>query len=80
MTKPYAAGDQSQAICAQCAKLVSATFAHRDIAFDDGSGVVRDILAAVCDVCDAVVAVPAQSTPTIRRARKASHDPSARRG
>jgi len=69
MTKPYAAGDQSQAICAQCAKLVPTTFAHRDVPFSDGSGVVRDILAAVCDACEAITAVPAQSTPAIRQAR-----------
>ncbi|WP_172746163.1 hypothetical protein [Neorhizobium sp. T7_12] len=31
---------------------------------------MKGILAAVCDECDAVVAIPAQSTPAIRRARE----------
>lgn len=69
MTKLYAAGDESRAICEGCAKVVATTFVYRDIAFDDGSGVVKDILVAVCDACEAIVAVPAQSTPAIRRVR-----------
>ena len=78
MESIYTAGDKGRAICEACAKVVATTFAYRDVAFDDGSGVVRDILAAVCDACDAVVAVPAQSTPAIQRARKAGQDPAAR--
>ena len=69
MTKLYAAGDKSRAICEGCAKAVASTFVYRDVAFDDGSGVVRDILVAVCDACEAIAAVPAQSTPAIRQAR-----------
>jgi hypothetical protein len=68
--KLYQPGDTSKAICPHCGKLVTTTFAYRDVPFDDGSGTVKGILSAVCDECDAVVAIPAQSTPAIRRARE----------
>lgn len=68
--KFYEAGEKSKAICAHCKTLVTTTFQYRDVPFDDGEGVVKDILVAVCDVCNAVVAIPAQSTPAIRRARE----------
>ena len=67
--KIYEAGEKSQAICEHCKSLVPTTFKYRDVPFDDGSGNVKDILVAVCDNCDAVVAIPAQSTPAIKRAR-----------
>lgn len=70
--KLYQPGDKSKAVCSKCGKLVSTTFAYRDVPFDDGSGVVKGILAAVCDECQYVVAVPSQSTPAIRRAREAA--------
>lgn len=66
----YEAGDKSEAICEHCKSLVPTTFMYRDVPFDDGSGIVKDILVAVCDICGAVVAIPAQSTPAIRRARE----------
>ena len=58
---PYSVGDKSKAICYRCKKVVSTTFDHRDVPLDDGSGEAKGILAAVCDACDAVVAIPAQS-------------------
>ncbi|NML32115.1 hypothetical protein [Paraburkholderia antibiotica] len=68
--KLYEEGEKSKAICAHCRQLVSTTFLRRDVPFSDGKGTVKNILAAVCDVCDRVVAVPAQSTPAIREARQ----------
>src|ERR1044072_1742856 len=68
--KLYEEGDKSRAICSHCKQLVSTTFARRDVPFSDGKGEVKNILAAVCNVCDRVVAVPAQSTPAIREARQ----------
>jgi len=75
MTKLYAPGDSGQAICPHCEKRVTTTYAYRDVPFDDGSGVVKGILAAVCDTCDRVAAIPAQSTPAIRRARDTADIP-----
>jgi hypothetical protein len=43
-----------------------ATYRLRDVDFSDHRGTVRNILAAVCNQCDAVVSVPAQSTPRIK--------------
>jgi hypothetical protein len=73
--KFYEAGDKSKAICESCKALVPTTFQYRDVAFDDGSGCVKDILVAVCDHCDTVVSIPAQSTPAIKRARDAAEIP-----
>ena len=69
MTKRYAEGDQSRAVCPHCAILVSTTFAYRDVPFNDGKGKARHILVAVCDLCREVAAVPAQSTLAIKQAR-----------
>ena len=63
-------GDKSRAICSHCGERVSTTFVRRDVPFSDGKGIARDILVAVCDGCDEVVATPAQSTPAIREARQ----------
>lgn len=63
-------GDKSQAICHHCQKMVETTFVRRTVPFSDGKGAVKDLLVAVCDVCDVVVATPAQSTPAIQDARR----------
>lgn len=58
-------GDKRTVLCHQCGKS-TATYLLRDVDFSDRSGTVKNILAAVCDQCDAVVAIPAQSTPRIK--------------
>jgi hypothetical protein len=73
--KIHEAGDASKAICESCKALVPTTFRYRDVAFDDGKGSVKDILVAVCDHCDTVVSIPAQSTPAIKRARDTAEIP-----
>lgn len=67
--KFYQQGDKGSALCPGCAQRVSTTFQRRDVPFNDGKGLARGILAAVCDQCDQVVGIPAQSTPAIREAR-----------
>ncbi|WP_200798012.1 hypothetical protein [Roseivivax lentus] len=67
----YREGDRSRAICSVCGHIVSTTFALRDVPFDAGIGVVPNVLAAVCDNCGGVVAIPAQSTNAIARAHEA---------
>lgn len=66
----YNPGDHSKAICEDCNKLVDTTFVVRNVPFDDGIGVAKNILVAVCDLCDQTVAIPAQSVATIAEARK----------
>lgn len=73
--KLYRKGEKGQAVCEDCAKLVSTTFDYRDVPFEDGVGEAKGILAAVCDECDRVVATPPQSTPAIRRAREVATRP-----
>jgi endogenous inhibitor of DNA gyrase (YacG/DUF329 family) len=75
MTKFYVVGDKSRAICPHCEKLVETTFAYRDVPFDDGVGMAKNILVATCDECGTVVAIPAQSTPAIRKARPVAEIP-----
>jgi hypothetical protein len=69
-TKLYIEGEKSKAICDSCQQLVTSTFARRNVPFSDGKGEVKDILVAVCDLCDQVIAVPAQSAPAIREVRQ----------
>ncbi len=67
--KIYKEGDKLSTGCHACKKRVDSTFLYRDVPFSDGSGVVPNILAAVCDECGTVVATPPQSTPAIRKAK-----------
>lgn len=66
----FQAGDKSTAICLRCGQLVDTTLVRRDVPFSDGKGFATGILVAVCNICDDVVAIPAQSTPAIREARQ----------
>lgn len=69
-TRLFQEGDRSAAICSHCGKVVSTTFVRRDVPFSDGRGSAINILVAVCDVCYAVISIPAQSTPAILAARR----------
>jgi hypothetical protein len=64
----YNPGDKSSAVCQSCETVVPTTFALRDVPCSDGSGTVPGVLAAVCDLCGDVVAIPAQSTAAITAA------------
>ncbi len=71
----YKAGDKGRAVCESCKELVDTTFAYRDMPFSDGPGTVKGILVAVCDTCNVVVSIPAQSTPAIKAARELATKP-----
>lgn len=71
----YRSGDKSRAICSQCGKVVATTFQYRTVPFDDGKGSAPNILVGVCDDCDGVVSIPAQSTVAIRQARETATIP-----
>ncbi|MEB6590409.1 MULTISPECIES: hypothetical protein [Pseudomonas] len=63
-------GDSGKALCEHCQAVVPTHYVRRDVPFSDGQGVAKDILVGVCTRCDGVVAIPPQSTPAIREARK----------
>lgn len=62
----YKIGDKSNAICFQCG-LVSITFNLKDVPIRNSEKVVKDLLVGVCDSCEQVVSIPAQSTPKIKQ-------------
>ncbi len=66
----YEVGHKSRAVCESCESVVDTTFAIRDVSFNDGIGVAKDILVAVCDQCDDVVAIPSQCVTSIAESRK----------
>ncbi|MBB1250383.1 hypothetical protein [Rhizobium sp. G21] len=73
--KLHVAGEKSKALCPHCQELTGATYAYRDVPFDDGVGRAKNILALVCDQCGDIVATPAQSTPAIKAARETATRP-----
>ena len=62
--------DHGKALCEHCQQIVTTTYVRRNVPFSDGHGEAKDVLAGVCDVCDTIVAIPAQSTPALKKARK----------
>lgn len=68
--KVWYTGDKSKALCENCRKVVTTTFDYHDVPFESGIGVAKNIMAATCDECGIVVAIPPQSTPAIRDARE----------
>ncbi|MCF2949368.1 hypothetical protein L0668_14710 [Paraglaciecola aquimarina] len=63
----FKVGDKKKAVCETCQSLTDATFLLRNVPFSDGSGIVKKVLAGVCDKCDEVVLIPHQSTPAIKK-------------
>lgn len=63
-------GDHGKALCEYCQKVVTTTYVRRTAPFSDGHGEAKSILAGVCDVCDTIVAIPAQSAPVLKEAGK----------
>lgn len=68
MTKFYREGDNSKGACPSCKKVVTTTFKPMVVPMASGKGKVDGVLAAACDVCGTLVAVPQQSAPRIREA------------
>jgi hypothetical protein len=68
-------GNKSKALCEIFRKTVTTTFDYHDVPFESGIGVAKQIMAATCDECGTVVAIPPQSTPAIRDAREIASKP-----
>jgi hypothetical protein len=63
--KLYKVGEKSKAVCPFCKDVQPTTFRERDVPLRSGKGTVRDVLVAVCDKCDRVIAMPQQSAPRV---------------
>jgi hypothetical protein len=66
----YREGDASEALCQTCQKRVSTRFAVRTLQLPETGAEVPDVLAAVCQECGGVAAIPAQSAPKLKEARE----------
>lgn len=60
-------GDTKKAACNTCESFQNVTFQLRDTPFNDGSGIVKNVLVGVCDKCDSVTVLPHQSTPAVKK-------------
>lgn len=60
-------GDTKKTACGTCKSFQDVTFQLRDTPFNDGSGIVKNVLVGVCDACDSVVLLPHQSTPAVKK-------------
>ncbi|MFN8672916.1 MAG: hypothetical protein U0457_12645 [Candidatus Sericytochromatia bacterium] len=57
--------DKGKAVCSSCG-LTTITYLLKDVPFSNKSGTVKNILAGVCDKCNEVITIPAQSTAAIK--------------
>ncbi|MCS4089166.1 hypothetical protein [Rhizobium sp. BK176] len=64
--KVWNAGDKSSACCDSCKAVVQTTFGIHDVQLESSGAVVEQIMAAACDQCGEVVAIPPQSTLAIQ--------------
>lgn len=60
-------GDTQVVACNHCKAFESVTFQLCDVPFSDGSGIVKNVLAGVCDKCKTIAVIPHQSTPVIKK-------------
>lgn len=60
-------GDGQKGACQHCRSFQNMTFELKDVPFSDGSGVVKNVLVGVCDVCAQVGLLPHQSTPLVQK-------------
>lgn len=59
--------DTTKAACNSCKSFENVTFKLRDTPFNDGTGIVKNVLVGVCNSCDSIVVLPHQSTPAVKK-------------
>jgi ferredoxin len=74
--KVWNAGDKSKAGCETCKAVVPTTFGIHDVKLEASGAIVEQIMAASCDQCGEVVAIPPQSTPAVRAVIRTALDSS----
>ena len=65
---PYKEGDSIRGFCKSCRKSVNSTLMYRSYPIENGLGLIENALLAVCNECDTVIAIPAQSESAVRAA------------
>ena len=63
---PYKEGDSIRGYCKSCKKSVDSTLVQRSYPIENGLGLIENALLAVCNECDSVIAIPAQSESAVR--------------
>lgn len=58
-------GDSIRSICNHCEEIRDSTFKIRNLPIN-GSYTIKDIMVSVCNACDNITGIPAQSTPSIK--------------
>lgn len=65
--KIYRDGDLSRVLCHTCKSVKESKYTLRDVPLSDGSGVVKNVLASVCNTCGSVCSIPQQSLPLVQQ-------------
>jgi hypothetical protein len=66
MDTPWKDGDRSAAVCGHCGAVTAVRYVRRAVVMPRTRLRVRDVLVAVCGVCDAVASMPRQSIAQLR--------------
>lgn len=66
----WMSGDCLEAICEQCGDIVQGTYRYRPFPLQKTGVVVPNVLVGVCDRCDGIISLPAQSAPRLKEARE----------
>ncbi len=62
-------GQRGLAICPNCKGIVEIRYEYRTNHLEESDLDVENVLVGVCEECDEVVSIPAQSTPKLKQAR-----------
>lgn len=69
--KLWEVGDRSRAVCERCKKVVATRFERRTVELESPRRVaVPNVLIAACVECGELAAIPPQSSPRLREARR----------
>ncbi len=64
----FSEGETIRGFCSNCRKHVNSTYVQRSLPIENGLGLIRNALLLICNECDEVIAIPAQSEDAIKSA------------
>lgn len=65
--RTFKLGDSIQELCEKCDRIETATMKYRNVPLSNDKGIVKNILAGVCNGCHGVILLPQQSAPAINK-------------